>query len=58
MLMSISLTAAVSVKKDEVIELRHTSYSRAIFAKGAVEAAKFLKGKPAGIYDMQQVVAE
>ena len=44
--------------KDEVIELRHTAYSRAIFAKGAVEAATFLKGKPAGIYDMQQVVAE
>ena len=27
------------------------------FAKGAVEAAKFLKGKPAGHYDMADVIA-
>jgi 4-hydroxy-tetrahydrodipicolinate reductase len=33
---------------DEVIELKHTAYSKAVFAKGAVEAAKFLAGKPAG----------
>lgn len=44
--------------KDEVIEIKHTSYSRSVFGKGAVEAAKFLKGKPAGIYDMRKVVAE
>lgn len=41
---------------DEVIEIKHTAYSRAVFAKGAVEAAKFLKGQPAGHYDMRQVV--
>lgn len=29
--------------RDEVIEIKHTAYSRAIFGKGAVEAAKFLK---------------
>ena len=34
---------------EEVIELRHTAFSRAIFAKGALEAAKFLAGKPAGM---------
>lgn len=44
--------------KDEVIEIKHTAYSRAIFGKGAVEAAKFLKGRGAGYYDMQEVVAE
>lgn len=42
---------------DEVIELKHTAYSRAIFGKGAVAAAKFLAGKPAGMYDMQDVIA-
>lgn len=41
---------------DEVITLSHVAYSRAIFAKGAVQAAKFLAGKPAGLYDMSQVV--
>lgn len=28
---------------DEVIEFRHTAYSRSVFGKGAVEAAKFLQ---------------
>ena len=41
---------------DEVIEIRHTAYSRAIFAKGAVRAAKFLAGKPHGMYDMSDVI--
>ena len=43
--------------QDEVIEFKHTAYSKAVFAKGAVEAAKFLKGKPAGHYDMADVIA-
>ena len=42
--------------RDEVITFTHTAYSREIFAKGAVEAAKFLAGKPAGLYDMADVV--
>ena len=42
---------------DEVVEIRHTAYSRSIFAKGAVQAAKFLKGKEAGMYDMSDVIA-
>ena len=41
---------------DEVIEFKHTSYSKTIFGKGAVEAAKFLAGKPAGLYDMSDVI--
>lgn len=41
---------------DEVIEIKHTAYSRAIFAKGAVAAAKYLAGKPAGKYDMSDVI--
>ena len=43
---------------DEVIEFKHTAYSRSVFGKGAVEAAKFLAGKPAGFYDMQDVIQE
>jgi len=41
---------------DEVIELKHTAYSKAIFAKGAIAAAKYLKGKDAGMYDMSNVI--
>ena len=43
--------------QDEVIEFKHTAYSKAIFGKGAVEAAKYLAGKPAGRYDMSDVIA-
>ena len=42
--------------QDEVITFKHTAYSKAVFAKGAVEAAKFLAGKPAGKYDMEDVI--
>ena len=42
--------------QDEVIEFKHTAYSKAIFGKGAVEAAKFLASKPAGRYDMSDVI--
>lgn len=43
---------------DEVIEIRHTAYSKAIFAKGAVQAAKFLPGRPAGMYNMSDMMNE
>ncbi len=42
--------------QDEVITFSHTAYSRAVFAKGSVSAAKFLAGKPAGMYDMADVI--
>jgi len=41
---------------DEVITFSHTAYSKAIFGKGAVSAAKFLAGKSAGKYDMSDVI--
>lgn len=41
---------------DEVITFKHTAYSRAVFAKGSVTAAKFLNGKGAGMYDMADVL--
>lgn len=42
--------------EDEVITFSHTAYSKSVFAKGAVEAAKFLKGKRAGHYTMKEVI--
>lgn len=42
--------------QDEVIEFKHTAYSRAIFGKGAVSAAMYLAGKPAGLYNMSHVI--
>ena len=42
---------------DEVVTLSHRAYSRAIFGKGAIQAAKFLAGKGAGMYDMANVLA-
>lgn len=41
---------------DEVITFSHSAYSKAVFGKGAIQAAKFLAGKPAGMYDMSNVI--
>ncbi len=43
--------------KDEVVTFSHTAYSKAVFGKGAVSAAKFLKGKESGRYEMSDVIA-
>ncbi|MGN0299659.1 MAG: 4-hydroxy-tetrahydrodipicolinate reductase [Lachnospiraceae bacterium] len=42
--------------QDEVLEFSHHAYSRAVFAKGAVQAAKFLVKSPVGRYDMNDVI--
>lgn len=42
--------------EDEVITFSHSAYSKAVFAKGAVQAGKFLAGKPAGMYNMSHVI--
>ena len=42
--------------EDEVITLSHRAYSKAVFGKGAVQAAKFLCGKQPGLYDMSDVI--
>lgn len=44
--------------QDEVVEINHKANSKEIFAVGAVKAAKFMVGKPAGMYNMQDLVAE
>lgn len=41
---------------DEVVTFSHRAYSRGVFAKGSVVAAKFLHGKDAGLYDMADVL--
>lgn len=42
----------------ERIELGHRAESRMIFARGALAAAQFLVGKPAGLYSMHDVIGE
>ncbi len=42
---------------DEVITLKHQATSRAVFARGAVEAARFLASRKPGMYDMADVIA-
>ncbi len=44
--------------RDEVIKISHSARSKELFAVGAVNAAVFLKGKPAGLYSMKQLVDE
>ncbi len=41
---------------DEVIEFKHTAYSKALFGKGAIAAAKFMAGREPGMYSMRDVV--
>ncbi len=41
---------------DERLILSHRAESRAIFARGALAAAQFLRGRPAGLYSMRDVI--
>jgi 4-hydroxy-tetrahydrodipicolinate reductase len=40
----------------DLIEITHSAKTRDIFVKGALKAAKFLAGKPAGLYTMKDVL--
>ncbi|MBR2420914.1 MAG: 4-hydroxy-tetrahydrodipicolinate reductase [Oscillospiraceae bacterium] len=40
----------------ETITLKHEAENRSLFANGALAAAKFLEGKPAGLYSMQDII--
>jgi 4-hydroxy-tetrahydrodipicolinate reductase len=42
--------------EDEILEIKHTAMSRNIFAKGAIEAAAFIKDKGAGLYTMNELL--
>lgn len=43
---------------DETIEIKHSATSKEVFAVGAVRAAIFMQGKPAGLYNMSDLVKE
>ena len=43
--------------QNEVIRLSHSAASREVFADGAIKAAAFIIGKPAGLYDMRDLVS-
>lgn len=44
--------------EDEIVTLSHSARSKKIFANGAVKAAKWLVGKPAGKYDMADMLSD
>lgn len=44
--------------KDEIVSISHAAYSKRVFAVGALRAAAYLMDKPAGLYNMQNVITE
>ena len=43
--------------QDETLEFKHTATSRRIFAAGAIRAARYVLSMPAGLYNMDDVLA-
>lgn len=43
---------------DEVLSIKHQAQSKGVFAAGAVNAAVFIKDKPAGLYDMSDLLKD
>ena len=50
--------SAMLIGQGERLELGHRATDRSIFARGAIEAARWLAGKPAGAYDLDAMLAE
>ena len=48
--------AVIFAGEDEVIKITHSAFSRAIFGKGAISAARFLAEKKSGLYSMPDVI--
>ena len=44
--------------EDEIVTLSHSARSKRVFAAGAIRAAKWMAGKPAGLYDMNDVLGD
>lgn len=42
--------------ENETFEIKHTSYSRSVFAEGALKAAEFIVGKENGLYNMDDLI--
>ncbi|KZL91601.1 4-hydroxy-tetrahydrodipicolinate reductase [Clostridium magnum] len=47
---------AIFAGLDEVIEIKHTATSKAVFAQGAIKAAKFIAKQDKGLYNMKDVL--
>ncbi|MCH5138581.1 4-hydroxy-tetrahydrodipicolinate reductase, partial [Clostridiaceae bacterium UIB06] len=47
---------AIFAGLDEVVEIKHTATSKAVFAQGAVKAAKFIASQDKGLYNMKDVL--
>lgn len=43
--------------ENETLEVKHTAYSRQVFAEGALRAAKFVVKQQAGLYDMKSLIS-
>ena len=43
--------------ESQTITLKHEAHNRALFAEGAIAAADFLIGQPAGMYDMKSMLS-
>ena len=43
--------------KDEILEVRHSAYSKQVFAVGALQASRFMAGKSPGYYSMKDMIA-
>ena len=48
--------SVVFAAEDEIVTLSHSARDRSLFARGAVAAARWVAGRPAGLYDMLDVL--
>lgn len=48
--------SVVFAAEDEIISLSHSARDRSLFARGALEAAAWVAGRPPGLYDMMDVL--
>lgn len=48
--------SVIFAAEDEILTLSHSARDRGLFARGAVEAARWVAGQPPGLYDMQDVL--
>ncbi|MNP87374.1 4-hydroxy-tetrahydrodipicolinate reductase [compost metagenome] len=48
--------SVVFAAEEEALTLSHSALSRSMFARGAVTAARWVKGRAPGEYDMQEVL--
>ncbi len=48
--------SVIFAAEDEIITLSHSARDRSLFARGALAAAAWVKGRPPGLYDMMDVL--